>query len=180
MKSFPSLTTERLLLNSFQEADIPSLTLYANNVKVSEMTSNIPHPYTEKDAEMWIDNTKKGFEKNALYAFAIRLKTSESIIGGIGLSVNDSYNHAELGYWLGEPFWGKGYATEAAKKVLHFGFNELQLHRIYATHFAHNPASGNILQKIGMTQEGTLKEHIKKSSAYFDLVQYGITSTQLR
>lgn len=178
MNTFPTLTTERLLLNSFQETDIPSLTLYANNDKISEMTSNIPHPYTEKDAEMWIDNTKKGFEKNALYAFAIRLKNSEDFIGGIGLSVNNSYNHAELGYWLGEPFWGKGYATEAAKKVLHFGFNELQLHRIYATHFAHNPASGNILQKIGMKPEGILKEHIKKGAAYVNLVQYGVTATQ--
>ncbi len=157
MKSFPTITTERLILNSFQETDLPLLVLYAGNPKVAEMASGIPHPYTKKDGKIWIENTQKGFEKGTLYAFAIRLKSTQEFIGGIGITINTQNNHAELGYWLAQPFWRNGYATEAAKKVLDFGLTELQLHRIYATHFAHNQASGNVLQKIGMIQEGILK-----------------------
>lgn len=111
------------------------------------MTSNIPHPYTLQHGKMWIKNTQKGFEKDALYAFAIRLQTTQEFIGGMGLSIDTQNNHAELGYWLAEPFWGKGYATEAAKKILEFGLTKLQLHRIYATHFAHNTPSGKNFTK---------------------------------
>lgn len=176
MNAFPTLTTERLTLNQFQKEDIPSLTLYANNPKVAEMTSNIPHPYTQQHGEMWIENTQKGFENGALYAFAVRLQGTQEFIGGMGLSIDIQNNHAELGYWLAEPFWGKGYATEAAKEILRFGLKKLHLHRIYATHLAHNTASGTILQKIGMLQEGILKEHAKKGKKYYDLVHYGIVN----
>ena len=81
---------------------------------------------------------------------------------------------AELGYWIGKPYWGQGYCTEAARATLDFGFEQLGLNRIFAHHFARNPASGRVMQKIGMTREGRLRQHVKKWDAFEDLELYGI------
>ena len=89
-------------------------------------------------------------------------------------SVEKQHQHAELGYWLGVPFWGHGYATEAAREILRYGFEMLALHRIFASHFKHNPASGRILTKIGMKHEGCQREHLRKWDQFVDSELYGI------
>ncbi|HEX7708287.1 MAG TPA: GNAT family protein, partial [Thermoanaerobaculia bacterium] len=81
---------------------------------------------------------------------------------------------AELGYWVGVPFWGRGYASEAAAEVIRFGFEDCGMHRIYGCHYARNPASGRILEKVGMTREGTFRQHILKWGEYLDVVYYGL------
>ena len=81
---------------------------------------------------------------------------------------------AELGYWIAKPFWNNGFVTEAAKVILDFGFKELYFNKIFATHFPHNPASGKIMEKIGMQKESVLKQHIKKGEEYYDIVMYSI------
>ena len=94
-------------------------------------------------------------------------------MGAIGLHDRED-DKAELGYWIGIPYWDKGYVTEAAKAIIDFGLNELKLNKIFATHFIHNPASGRIMEKIGMEQEAVLIKEIKKDGEYFDLVRYCI------
>lgn len=178
MNAFPILETKRLRLRKPAVKDIPLIVKYANNPKIAEMTLNIPHPYQEKDAKWWIDVAKKGFENNDHFIFAIFLKSTNRFMGGIGLEINTEFNRAELGFWIGEPFWNQGYISEATKEVLRFGFEELGLNKIIAHHFLNNPASGKVMRKNGMIKEGELKEHIKKEGVYKSLALYRLTQTE--
>lgn len=172
LEKFPVIETERLILSQLEEKDIPLIVEYLQHRIYSDLTSNIPYPYTEKDARFWLKMSKEAFENNAGYTFGIRDK-EDRIIGAIGLHDRDD-DKAELGYWIGMPYWSKGLVTEAAKAMIHFGFNQLGVHKIFATHLPHNPASGKIMKKIGMEQEAVLKQEIKKDGEYFDLVMYSV------
>ncbi|REC48836.1 GNAT family N-acetyltransferase [Chryseobacterium pennipullorum] len=172
MKEFPIIETERLILSQLEEKDIPPIVEFLQHRIFSDLTSNIPYPYTENDAEFWLKISKEAFAENTGYTFAIRNKNGE-IIGAIGLHDRDD-DKAELGYWIGIPYWNKGYVTEAAKAVVDFGFKTLGFNKIFATHIPHNPASGKIMEKIGMEKEALLKQETKKGGVYFDLVMYSI------
>ncbi|TXJ00840.1 MAG: N-acetyltransferase [Chryseobacterium cucumeris] len=172
MEKFPVLQTERLILSQLEEKDIPFIVELLQHRIFSDLTSNIPYPYVENDARSWVKMSKEAFENNTGYTFAIRNKEGQ-IIGAIGLHDRDD-DKAELGYWIGIPYWNKGYITEAAKAIIDFGFNELKLNKIFATHFPHNPASGRIMEKAGMEQEAVLIKEVKKDGEYFDLVRYCI------
>jgi RimJ/RimL family protein N-acetyltransferase len=87
---------------------------------------------------------------------------------------------AEMGYWIGKPFWNHGYCTEAAKRLVRFGFEALQLNRILARHLSRNPASGRVMEKIGMQYEGCLRQHIKKWGVFEDLKIYAILKETYR
>ena len=145
MDVFPVLTTPRLLLRKIDAADVPSLVKYANNPKIAEQIINIPHPYREPEAVFRIAYVLKGFKNKSRYVFAIILKTTKEMIGEISLHLDTSRPRAQLGYWIGEPFWNKGIATEAVKAILQFGFEKLKLDQIYATCHEHNIASGKVL-----------------------------------
>ncbi|PWW28758.1 GNAT family N-acetyltransferase [Chryseobacterium sp. AG844] len=172
MEKFPVLQTERLILSQLEEKDIPFIVELLQHRIFSDLTSNIPYPYVENDARSWVEMSKEAFENNTGYTFAIRNKEGQ-IIGAIGLHDRDD-DKAELGYWIGIPYWNKGYVTEAAKGIIDFGFDELKLNKIFATHFLHNPASGRIMEKIGMKKEAVLIKEVKKDGEYFDLVRYCI------
>ncbi|MBL3550091.1 MULTISPECIES: GNAT family N-acetyltransferase [Chryseobacterium] len=172
MNEFPIIETERLILSQLEEKDIPFITEYLQHRIYSDLTSNIPYPYTENDAQLWITMSKEAFEDHTGYTFGIRNKEGH-IIGAIGLHDRDD-DKAELGYWIAMPYWNKGYVTEAAKAIVHFGFKKLNFNKIFATHLLHNPASGKIMEKIGMEKEAVLKQETKKDGAYFDLVMYSI------
>lgn len=172
MNEFPEIETERLILSQLKEEDLPLVVEYLQSKIFSDLTSNIPSPYTEEDAQFWLNNSQQAFENKSGYTFAIRNK-DHKIMGAIGLHDRGD-DKAELGYWLGASFWNKGYITEAAKAILDFGFNELNLNKIYATHFLHNPASGKVLEKIGMEKEALLKQHLKKNGEYFDIPLYSV------
>ncbi len=85
-----------------------------------------------------------------------------------------SPERASLGYWTGPEYWNKGYCTEAGRAVMEFGFEELGMERIFCTHLAHNPASGRVMQKLGMQKEGVLRRHERKWGKFHDLIYYGI------
>jgi len=178
MDPFPKIKTDRLTLSELLATDIPTIIKYAGNKKIAETTLNIPHPYKEKDAIFWINMAHQGFQNKTQYTFGIRLNATNEWIGGIGLIINQRFNRAELGYWIAEPFWNNGYATEAVKAILKFGFETLQLNKIYATHLMGNPASGKVMIKNGMIKEGELKEHIKKGDFYKSLIQYRLTKSE--
>ena len=99
-------------------------------------------------------------------------------MGAVGIELSVENEHAELGYWIGEPFWGQGYCSEAAAEVLKIGFQHFGLHKIHAHHLTRNPASGRVLQKIGMKQEGLLREHFKKWGVFEDILFYGILASE--
>lgn len=175
MTNLPHLHTDRLILGKIYASDIPKIIEYAGNIKVAETTLNIPHPYQEKDAVFWINIANKGFENKTQFTFGIRIKSTNEFIGGIGLKVNKRFERAELGYWVAEPFWNKGYTTEAVSAILKFGFKTINLHKIYAMYLVENPASGKVMIKNGMIKEGELKDHTKKGEKYRSLFQYRLT-----
>lgn len=172
LPEFPIIKTERLILSQLEEKDIPFVTEYLQDKIFSDLTSNIPHPYTTEHAEFWLKISQDSFEDNTGFTFAIRNKEGQ-IMGAIGLHDRGD-DKAELGYWMGKPFWNKGYVTEAAAALIDFGFKELQINKIYATYFLHNPASGRIMEKIGMEKEALLKQHLKKEGEYFDILMYSV------
>ncbi len=169
MDRFPEIETNRLLLGKLTFKDIPKIVEYAGNEKVAETTLNIPHPYDEKDAIFWINSANKGLETKTQFTFGIRTKADDIFIGGIGLKLHTRLQRAELGYWIAEPFWNKGYASEAVEGVLKFGFTEINLNKIFATHLVENPASGKVMKKNGMVKEGDL---------FRGLVQYRMTKNE--
>lgn len=172
LSEFPEIKTERLILSQLKEEDLDLVTEYLQNRIFSDLTSNIPYPYTRQDAEFWLKMSGAAFDKNTGFTFAVRNKEGQ-IMGAVGLHDRDD-DKAELGYWMGIPFWNKGYITEAAKAVIDFGFKELHVNKIYATCFLHNPASGRIMEKAGMEQEALLKQHLKKDDEYFDVMMYSV------
>lgn len=112
-----------------------------------------------------------------IWFFGIKPRPKNQFIGGIGLIFERRCNRAEIGYWIAEPFWNKGYATEATKSIIKFGFEILNLNKFTSSHLARNPASGKVMIKSGMTKEGELIEHIIKDAAYHSLVLYGLTKS---
>ncbi|HHB77980.1 MAG TPA: N-acetyltransferase [Saprospiraceae bacterium] len=177
MHEFPTLFSKRLVLNQPVTDDIPVIVSLLNVEEFSKYTLTMPYPYLEKDAKFWFELAQKGFAQKNKFIFAIRQKNDPKIIGGIDLSLNIKHNKGELGYWLGLPYWNKGYMTEAAKTVVQFGFGELGLKRIFASHFTSNPASGRVMQKVGMQKEGVLKCYTKKGDVYQDHVVYGVINS---
>ena len=136
-------------------------------------TLTIPHPYPDGAAEAWIAAHERppAEGEDGEHVFAI---DDGELAGLIGLHVKPRDHAAEIGYWVGVPYWGRGYATEAARAVLRFGFEDLGLNKIYAGYFARNEASGNVMRKLGMRHEGTLRQHHCKWGEYVDVVMYGI------
>ena len=173
----PALHTDRLLLRPHILADAPELARLAGAREVAATTLRIPHPYSVADAEAFISEWQDAADERV--AFAIVLRENFALLGGTGLRVEKEHRHAELGYWIGTPYWGNGYPTEAARAMLRYGFEVLNLHRIHASHFSDNAASGNILRKIGMKHEGRLPQHILKWGQYVDLELYGMLDTDL-
>ena len=98
----------------------------------------------------------------------------DTLVGAVGLKLEEDTGIAELGYWIGVPYWGNGYATEAAETLLDFGFDTLALERIWARAFVRNPASSRVLQKLGMKHEGTLRRCLRKNHELLDAEMYGI------
>ncbi len=170
MTDGPTLETARLRIRPFIEADIPELLPLIGAREVAATTLRIAHPYTEEDARSFLELAK---DPDKLW-LAMTLRADGRQIGGIGFRIEKQHQHAELGYWLGVPYWGQGYATEAGREMLRYGFEELGLHRIFATHFKHNPASGQVLKKIGMRYEGCQRENLLKWGQFVDSELYGI------
>ena len=170
MSTHPALETARLILRPYSARDIPELLPLIGSLEVARTTLRIPHPYSEEDARNFLASIQAEEEVR----LGITLRIDGRLIGGVGLRLNSPHRHAELGYWLGVAYWGKGYATEAAREMLCYGFESLGLHRIFATCFPHNPASGRILKKIGMQFEGCQRQHLLKWGQFVDSELYGI------
>lgn len=175
MDKQPTLTTEHLVLRPYTLADAPELQRLIGDRDVASTLMNVPHPYKDGMAEEWIGQRQEYYEKGESIQFAISPRHEGFFIGGIGLSsIDQQAQRAELGYWIGKPYWGKGYGTEAARAVVRYGFETLGLNRIHARHLGRNPASGRIMQKIGMKHEGCQRQHIKKWGRFEDFELYGI------
>jgi RimJ/RimL family protein N-acetyltransferase len=131
-------------------------------------------------AAQWIAAQRHRYKKGLAVTFAIVPSRASLPIGVIGLGLTREHSRAELGYWIGKPYWNRGYATEAARAVLRYGFEVLGLNRVWAHHFARNPASGRVLEKIGMKCEGTRRQHVLKWGVFEDIVEHSILRSEFR
>jgi [ribosomal protein S5]-alanine N-acetyltransferase len=174
------LRTARLLLRSFELADIQSMVRLAGAKEVAATTLRIPHPYAEDDARNFLAKAGEDFLAGHSVSFAITISPGGEFCGAVGLQIAEPQLHAELGYWIGVPYWCRGYATEAAVAAVAFGFETLRLNRIYAHHSAGNLASGRVLEKIGMRHEGRSRQHIQKWGRFVDLENYGMLAEEFR
>jgi RimJ/RimL family protein N-acetyltransferase len=165
------LETPRLLLRPLKPDDAPVVARLAGRKEIADATLSIPHPYSETQAREWIRTHTESEGSNQEIVFAIMLKADGQLVGTIGLrDIDQEHSQAEMGFWVAVDEWGKGYATEAVSALLRFGFEELHLNRIYAHHMVRNPASGRVLQKIGMQREGLLRQRVRKWGVFEDVI----------
>lgn len=178
MAPIPVLETTRLRLRPLTLADAPLVQLLAGAREVADNTLNIPHPYPDGLAEQWIAGRPEAARSGAGLTWAMAERATDALLGAISLMLAGQHRHAELGYWLGVPYWGRGYTSEAAAAAVAHGFTALGLHRIFAHHFARNPASGRVMQKVGMVYEGTQRQHVLKGDHFEDIVHYGLLAEE--
>ena len=171
----PTLYSERLILRPFTLADATDVQRLAGSPDVASTTMNIPHPYEAGMAESWIARHGPEFEAGTMAVWAITV--ASALTGAISLRLERDHHRAELGYWIGQPYWGQGYATEAAATILEYGFTTLGLNRIQATHLIRNPASGRVMQKVGMRFEGVHREYFWKNGRPEDIARYAILAS---
>lgn len=164
---------DRCILRGWEISDIDSLVENANNYRIAvNMRDLFPHPYTIEDAKTWIKITNNNETK---CNFAITV--NDQAIGAIGLALGEDIERisAEVGYWLGEKYWGTGIASSALKGIVNYGFNDLGLKRIFAKPFEHNMASRRVLEKNGFYLEGILKRSAFKEGKIYNQALYAVT-----
>jgi RimJ/RimL family protein N-acetyltransferase len=187
----PEIATPRLVLRPFRPGDATAVARLAGDRDVASTTASIPHPYPARLAAEWIASHPARVSAGTEVIFAVTLRKARirrtavaadggRLIGAVGLILEPTSRKAEMGYWIGKPYWGKGYATEAARAVIAYGFDVLSLNRIFAHHMTRNPASGRVLEKAGMTFEGGLRQHILKWDRFEDVRIYGILRSEHR
>jgi RimJ/RimL family protein N-acetyltransferase len=168
--SIPVLETERLVLRAPRLEDLEQIAMLANERRIAENTARIPHPYTLKDAEAFLAAANRS---DAETTFAITLADG-TLIGACGLELREGPGAAgttpELGIWLGVPYWGRGFATEAVRALIDHAFEDLELEALQAGARVTNPASRRVLEKCGFqwTGVGLYRIRALKSSAPID------------
>lgn len=170
----PVLSSPRFILREILPSDAADVVLLAGDRDIAATTINIPHPYEPMMADAWIVSVAERFTRGEAATFAITRRDEDRLLGAVGLRFNLGDRRAELGYWVGKPYWGQGICSEAAGAVVDWGFNGCALQRIYAHHMSRNPASGRVMQKLGMKHEGTLRQHYVKWGVLEDVEIYGI------
>ena len=178
MRGIPRLSTERLVLRPFTLADGPVVELLAGAHEVADTTLAMPHPYPVGGGAAWIATHGDNWSNNNVLALAICERQSQDLLGAISLHVEAMHRHGEIGYWIATKYWGNGYATEASRAMVDYGFTELRLHRIQARHFLRNPASGRVLQKIGMKLEGTHRDMYIRWERFESVDVYAILESE--
>jgi len=175
----PSLMTPRLVLRPFTAADGPVVERLAGVREVADTTLNIPHPYPEGAGAKWIGTHAKAWKAGGGLTLAVALHaTPDALLGAISLVIEREHARGEIGYWIAAPHWGCGYATEAARAMTTFGFNDLALHRVQGRHFTRNPASGRVMQKLGMRLEGVHRGAYLRWGVFEDVALYGILADE--
>jgi [ribosomal protein S5]-alanine N-acetyltransferase len=172
----PTLATDRLLLRPFRMDNVPAVERMLSTPHVAEYTLSFPHPSPPGFAHDWISRHARWAERGIHLQWAIALR-NDTPVGAIGIALRTDPHHGDIGYWIGPDYWNNGYATEATKAVIAYGFDTLGLPRIQASCFVGNDASARVLQKAGMVEEGILHKHIEKDGVLRDVRMFAITGS---
>jgi ribosomal-protein-alanine N-acetyltransferase len=160
----------KCIIRNWQIQDAPSIAKYANNRKIwLNLRDAFPYPYCLRDAEVFVSHV---IEADPVTIFAIADKSEA--IGSIGLMLGKDVHRftAEMGYWLAEPYWGKGIMTDAVQFLTTWAFRELKLHRLSAEPYDTNTASHRVLEKAGFIREGVLRSSVFKDGKILDQFIY--------
>ena len=163
----PIIKTKRFILRPPQKSDAGSLAKNINDKEIARNTISIPYPYKPKDARRWIAKNIRARKNKKLKEINFIIDIDGEAVGGVGL-VNIEGHEAEIGYWLGRTYWGKGIMSEAIKVVTKFAFSKLGRARVYAYIFPFNKASMRVLEKAGYKFEGILRKNTKKYGRFID------------
>ncbi len=162
------------MLRPFTLSDAPQVQQLAGDPMVADMTDCLPWPYRDGMAEAWIDSLEGTCAEGRNVTFAVHSRADDRLVGCVELDFNPMEPEAELSYWLGRPFWGQGYATEACRTALRFGFRDAVMDRIFAYHFTRNPASGRVMEKLGMRKERFVAQYPLLQNKREDVMVYGL------
>lgn len=170
-----NLETSRLSLRPVSDADAPSIQRAASVYAVADTMLSIPHPYPDGEAKRYVSRQVAKFKAGQAISFVIERKFDKTFCGVIEIrEIEPEHSQAELSFWLAVELWGQDYMSEALKPVLRFGFEVLNLNRLYAYHIVRNPASGKVLQKNGFTQEGIFRQRVRKWGVFEDAKLWAI------
>ena len=178
--SQPTLAAERLILRPFAAADAPDVTRYLSDAVVARNTLTVPHPYPDGAADEFIARQAPDWAAGRRAVWAITQRDGGALVGAVGLHFALVHHKAEVGYWIAAPAWGRGIATEAVRRVIAFGFDDLGLYRLDAQHYVENPASGRVMAKAGMRREGLMRGVVFRDGVPRDNELYAILRTDPR
>lgn len=171
----PTLRSERLLLRPVGPEDALAVAELAGDRRVARQLADVPSPFPVAQAARWLEARAERWARGGGPTFAIVCPAlSPALVGTLSLRCIPRDRRAELGYWLGAPYWGRGLASEAVTGALRWAFTEGGLYRVYAQVIASNRRSQRVLVKTGMTHEGTRRGHLRKGRRFVDVDQYGI------
>lgn len=176
----PRLTTPRLVLRPFALADAPTVQDLLSDAEIAAGTLRIPHPYPAGAAAEWIAGLAPKWAEGRFAAWALADAESDEVRGAISLRLATTHRRAEVGYWVARAAWGQGYATEAVRAMIAYGFDVLKLHRIEGHCYTENPASARVMQRAGMRHEGRVRGAVFRDGVPRDLELYGIIQTDPR
>jgi ribosomal-protein-alanine N-acetyltransferase len=174
----PILETERLILRPYKLADAARVRQMCNDWDIASTTLALPYPYPGGAAEQWISTHADSFRQGKEVTLAVTVRPGGTVVGSMALMVNTNHKRGELGYMIAKEHWNRGYCTEAARAMLKYGFTTLGLNRIQAVHFPRNPASGRVMQKLGMNREGLLRQYVSNRSDPEDVAMYSILRSE--
>lgn len=166
---YPSMTTRRLTLRPPAVRDVERLVELLDDYDIARMTSRIPHPYRRQDALSWLSSLSADKER----AYAAFL--GAELIGVGGYVLRKDLATAEIGYWIGKPYWGRGLASEIASALVAHGFEDLHLDQITANHAFDNPASQRVIEKCGFERTGTRSMRAVSRGAEVEIWTYALT-----
>lgn len=169
------MESEFFYLREMMESDWPAVHEYASQEIVSQYQPWGPN--TPEHSKAFVEEVVVASQMNprTRRVFAIILKENEKLVGAGEINIQDAANRVgEIGYIVNPAVWGQGIATETAKLLIHFGFSELNLHRIYATCDPMNLASQKVLEKLGMVKEGRMRENLQMKNGWRDSLLYGV------
>lgn len=169
-------TVMRIELRAWKVGDLPILIEFANNERIAaNMTDSFPHPYSKEAGLKFIEWATSSDPNHILC-----IKADGKVCGSIGLHAQQDVmcKNMELGYWIAEPYWGQGIATNAVTLMVQYGFKHWDINRIFAKPFAVNIGSLRVLEKVGFRKEGLFKAAVYKRGRYIDFLEYAIHRTE--
>jgi ribosomal-protein-alanine N-acetyltransferase len=169
------LETGRLILRPIEVSDAPAIFPLINDADVARYLLSVPHPYPEAELVPWIRKARESMARRERWELTIVLRETDLPIGVCSLAdISWEHANAELGYWLGKKHWGRGYMTEAVRRLARFGFDDLRMERIHARVLSPNTRSIKVIENSGLKLEYLARHEVLRNGEFLDMLHYGL------